>query len=60
MKKIVAIGDIPGRDVWKKIVKSHQDADRIIFIGDYFDAPSYRRKLGSNGEERQIAKVRID
>ncbi len=51
MKKIVAIGDIHGRDVWKKIVKANQDVDRIIFIGDYFDAPSYRRKLGSNGEE---------
>lgn len=65
MKKIVAIGDIHGRDVWKKIVKSHQDADRIIFIGDYFDAPSYRRKLGSNGEEElrnfsEIYKYKLD
>ena len=51
MKKLVAIGDIHGRDVWKKIVEVNKDADRIIFIGDYFDAPSYRRKLGSNGEE---------
>ena len=35
--KTIAIGDIHGRDVWKKIVE-HENADRIIFIGDYFDS----------------------
>lgn len=35
--KIIAIGDTHGRDVWKKIVEKEADADRIVFIGDYFD-----------------------
>lgn len=35
--KIVAIGDIHGLDVWKTIVSRHNDAKRIIFMGDYFD-----------------------
>jgi len=35
--KIVAIGDIHGRSVWKEIVDSNHDADKIVFIGDYFD-----------------------
>lgn len=34
--KIIAIGDIHGRDSWKEIVK--QDFDKVIFIGDYFDS----------------------
>lgn len=36
--KIIAIGDIHGKDTWKKIVEKEIDADRIIFIGDYFDS----------------------
>jgi hypothetical protein len=35
--KTIVIGDIHGRDVWKKIVE-HENADRVIFIGDYFDS----------------------
>ncbi len=35
--KIVAIGDIHGRDFWKTILAKNLDADKIIFIGDYFD-----------------------
>lgn len=35
--KIVAIGDTHGRKDWKKIVEAHPDADKIVFIGDYFD-----------------------
>lgn len=35
--KIVAIGDIHGRNIWEDIVKKEQDADKIVFIGDYFD-----------------------
>lgn len=38
MTKIVAIGDVHGRDTWKKIVEKEKDADRIVFIGDYFDS----------------------
>ena len=35
--KTVGIGDIHGNNVWKKIVE-HENADRVIFIGDYFDS----------------------
>lgn len=36
--KIIAIGDTHGHDEWKKIVEQEKDADKIIFIGDYFDS----------------------
>ena len=40
MEKILVIGDIHGRDIWKDIVKKEEkNVDRIIFIGDYFDTP---------------------
>lgn len=35
--KIVGIGDIHGMDIWKKIVKKESEADKFIFLGDYFD-----------------------
>ncbi len=35
--KTICIGDIHGRDTWKQIV-TQENADRIIFIGDYFDS----------------------
>lgn len=35
--KTVVIGDIHGRSVWKLIVHK-ENADRVIFIGDYFDS----------------------
>lgn len=38
MSKNIYIGDIHGRDVWKQIVKEHDDADNIVFVGDYFDS----------------------
>jgi len=34
--KIIAIGDIHGRNIWKEIVIK-EDANMVIFIGDYFD-----------------------
>lgn len=36
--KLVAIGDIHGRDIWKQIVAQEQDADMFVFVGDYFDS----------------------
>lgn len=33
--KIVVIGDIHGRKVWKRILKNEPDYDLIIFLGDY-------------------------
>lgn len=38
MNKTVFIGDIHGRSIWKDIVKQEHDADRFIFVGDYFDS----------------------
>lgn len=37
MNKIIVLGDIHGRTIWKQIVEKEQDADKIVFIGDYFD-----------------------
>lgn len=37
-EKIVAIGDIHGKNIWKKIVAQEKDADHFVFIGDYFDS----------------------
>ena len=36
--KIVAIGDIHGRDYWKQTIEQEQDADVFVFVGDYFDS----------------------
>ena len=36
--KIVVIGDIHGRTIWKRIVDNNQDATKIVFIGDYVDS----------------------
>ena len=35
--KTICIGDIHGRSIWKQIVEK-EDADKVIFIGDYFDS----------------------
>ena len=36
--KTVLIGDIHGHDSWKQIIQQEQDADRFVFVGDYFDS----------------------
>jgi predicted phosphodiesterase len=36
--KTVIIGDVHGRDQWKQIVAQESDADRFVFVGDYFDS----------------------
>lgn len=38
--KIIALGDIHGKTGWEGIAKQEADADKIIFIGDYFDNPN--------------------
>jgi Calcineurin-like phosphoesterase len=47
--KIIALGDTHGRSLWKEIVSKHTDADKIVFIGDYFDTHS-----GGYSANRQI------
>jgi hypothetical protein len=36
--KTIAIGDVHGCSLWKLIINQEQNADRFIFIGDYFDS----------------------
>ena len=36
MNKIIAIGDLHGKDCWKKVTP--EEYDQIIFIGDYVDS----------------------
>jgi hypothetical protein len=35
--KIIAVGDVHGTDLWKKVAEAETDFDKFIFIGDYFD-----------------------
>ena len=35
--KLIAIGDIHGRDIWKHIGIAEERFDKFVFIGDYFD-----------------------
>jgi predicted phosphodiesterase len=37
MSKTIILGDTHGRNIWKEIV-FQEKADRVIFIGDYFDS----------------------
>ena len=53
--KIIAIGDTHGRDVWKRIVEKEQDADRIVFIGDYFD--TFRKELRGTREMENFKEI---
>lgn len=41
MNKTVFIGDIHGNPIWKKVVEQNTDAERFIFVGDYFDSFDY-------------------
>jgi predicted phosphodiesterase len=36
--KTIILGDIHGKSIWKEILRANTDADRIVFIGDYFDS----------------------
>lgn len=36
--RIIVLGDTHGRDDWKRIVEKEKDADKRIFIGDYWDS----------------------
>ena len=37
-RKAIILGDIHGRDIWKKIIQNELDFDLVIFVGDYFDS----------------------
>lgn len=36
--KIIAVGDIHGRETWKRVLEKEKDYDHFVFVGDYFDA----------------------
>jgi hypothetical protein len=59
--KILAIGDIHGRDVWKKIIQG-QEFDKVIFIGDYFDSFDipYPQQFINFAEILEFKKANID
>ena len=35
--KLIAIGDLHGRDIWKQVVEKEQPTT-VVFVGDYFDS----------------------
>lgn len=35
--RIVALGDLHGRSIWRKILEQEKNADQIIMVGDYLD-----------------------
>ena len=37
MNKLVAIGDVHGRNTWQQIVEQEQPTT-VVFVGDYFDS----------------------
>lgn len=36
--KLLAVGDVHGRDFWKEVVDLEKEFDRFVFVGDYFDS----------------------
>ena len=36
--KVIVLGDIHGTIKWKKVIEQNKDADKIVFLGDYFDS----------------------
>jgi predicted phosphodiesterase len=36
--KLIVLGDTHGREEWKQIVEQEADADKIVFLGDYWDS----------------------
>ncbi len=51
--KIVTLGDIHGRSIWKDILNKENDADKFIFAGDYFDT-----RNGGYSANRQITNFK--
>jgi hypothetical protein len=56
--KVLAIGDLHGKDCWKEINLTHYD--RVIFIGDYVDSPTIEDKtIVANLKEIIELKVKL-
>jgi hypothetical protein len=60
--RILAIGDIHGRDSWKDIINDNV-FDKVVFLGDYFDSReeiSGAKQLYNFKEILQFKKYNID
>ena len=64
--KIIAIGDLHGKDCWKEFL--NQDFDEAIFLGDYFDSYTlsreqqylnFRDKRKINGKKKKRRSKRV-
>ena len=58
MSKIIGIGDLHGRPYWKQIWEKHSDADKIVFVGDYFDSLDGYTELPVYSAAEQIYNFR--
>jgi len=62
--KIIALGDTHGRSIWKDIVSKHEDVNKIVFIGDYFDTHgggySANRQIENFKEILEYKKTNMD
>lgn len=52
MSKLLVLGDIHGRNFWRKAIKENSDkVDRVIFLGDYLDP--YGEEMKSNPDSME-------
>ena len=61
--KIVSIGDLHGRTIWKDIVSKEEDVDKIIIMGDYFDTHenvSARQQIDNFKDILEYKKANLD
>jgi len=56
--KIVIIGDIHGRNVWKTIINKEKDVNLILFLGDYVDTHENYTGLEQVENLRQIIEYK--
>jgi hypothetical protein len=56
--KLIAVGDIHGRDTWKKVAEANPDFDMFVFVGDYFDnfPPMTANRIIKNFKEIMLFK----
>lgn len=54
MKKIIAIGDIHGRDIWEQITDVFEEENTVVFVGDYFDT---RESISAGKQLRNFQSI---
>lgn len=60
MNKIIIIGDIHAKPVWENILKANENADKVIFMGDYFDCFENVSYVTQIKNFEAICKLKID